>query len=183
MEQIRIYLAPVYLGLLALLTVGLCLGLLVDLAATITREREQRTVESLLALPESRGRVLRTKFGGALYRRWRWLAAIAWVLCVALWIMPVLSVAMLTVLIAAQAAFVASLALLISLLARTTVRAYVLSLVLIAGLIVLTGVTARYRPRLHSSDSFNALNPIGAWQRASRGALDPAERYLDARVV
>ena len=48
-------------------------GLLIDLAATITREREQRTLESLLTLPVSRGRVLWTKARGALYRRGRHL--------------------------------------------------------------------------------------------------------------
>jgi ABC-type transport system involved in multi-copper enzyme maturation permease subunit len=190
LDHVRGWLASVYLGLLAVLTIGLCLGLLIDLAGAVTREREQRTLESLLALPEARGRVLWVKGLGALFRRGRWLIAIIALLVVGLLTgtLPMLTVGLVAALVAAHAVFVASLSLCVSVLARSTVRAYVTSLVAVTGLIVATGVTARFdRDDFDSltrrSLASDALNPISAWFMASRPPLDTAQRARDAGAI
>jgi len=194
MGQIRTWLATGYLVLLALLTVGFCLGLLIDLAAAITRERELRTLESLLTLPVSRGRILWTKVRGALYRRGRWLVAIVWLLTVSLisGTLPAATVARLAALVASQAAFVAALSLLFSLLSRTTVRAYVMSLVTVAAVIVMTGLTTRYQDEARPLSPTNVLDPISAWLLAARSpnpgvaarsVLVTAAVYLGAAVT
>ncbi len=189
-QQVRQILAVLYLVLLGLLTIGLCLGLLIDLAGAITREREQCTLESVLTLPITRGRLLRTKVLGALFRRLRWVVAIVFLLgvCLTSGVLPVLTVALLGALIASQAIFVAGVALLTSVLARTTVRAHVLSLAVVAAVVASTAVIARYDDNPSSalvahSSLAEALNPVTAWLLAMRDGIDGARRALDAQNV
>jgi ABC-type transport system involved in multi-copper enzyme maturation permease subunit len=184
MEQVRNVLAGIYLVIIALLTIGLCLGLLIDMAATITREREQRTLESLLTLPESRGRVLWSKALGALYRRDRWLFAIVGLLIVSLasGTLSTATVVLLAALVTSQAAFVAALSLLFSLMTRTTVRAYVLSFVAVAAVIIMTSITTRYRDDDRPFAPPNVFDPISAWVLAAHPQTDTGRALITAAV-
>jgi ABC-type transport system involved in multi-copper enzyme maturation permease subunit len=186
-DAIRVYVQGACTALLAFMTIGLCLGLLIDLGGAISREREQRTLESLVSLPIPRGRILRVKLRGALYRRGRWIIAIVLLLSVSVisGTLPALAVALLAFLILGQAMFVASLSLLASLESRSTVRAYVAALVTIAGLIV---VTTASRGFIHGSLSeatlrsplMDGLSPVRAWLLATQQPLDAARRETAA---
>lgn len=191
LTQLEVLLNRLYIGLFGALTGGLCLGLLIDVAGTITREREQRTLESLLVVPESRGRILRAKVLGAFFRRIRWLVAILWLILIGLLSgsPPRLTVVLLALLIASYAAFVAALSLLVAVLAQNTVRAYVISLVAVIAVFAGTGVlggldrASSVRDMPARTQIAAALNPVLGWSFAFRGHVDPQLRQREVRLV
>jgi ABC-type transport system involved in multi-copper enzyme maturation permease subunit len=65
---------PFYASLVVALTGALCLGVAVTAAGSVSHERERRTLDGLLTLPDGRAAVLEAKWLGSLLRV-RWLAA------------------------------------------------------------------------------------------------------------
>jgi ABC-type transport system involved in multi-copper enzyme maturation permease subunit len=111
-------------------------GTAVRSAAAVSRERERRTLDSLLALPGGRDAVLRAKWvGGALWGRWFALAlAAVWVVSVLAGGLHPAAVVWLTLAGVVHAAFQAGLGLCLSVVARDTERAtYAVMAVLVAS--------------------------------------------------
>jgi len=173
-DMMRDLAATMFFAIAEFLSAGLCIGLFLQIAGTITREREGNTLESLLAIPESRARILGEKLLGAVLRRRRWIAALVGLLSIAMctgaWSVTVTAAA--ASLAAAHAAFVAGLCLVVSLDARSTVRAYLTSALILAAIIAATGVVARYQGDTAPADFEtllrNAMNPIEAWRMSYR---------------
>jgi len=63
-------------GLLAVCAIYLMLGVGLNLAGSVSREREQQTLDSLLSMPISRLEILRAKWFGAFYRQRRALIVV-----------------------------------------------------------------------------------------------------------
>ncbi len=173
-----------YSVLMPVLAAGLSLGLLFHLSGAITRERERRTLESLLVVPESRWRILWEKWLGAVLRRQSWIVAIGSVFLIGVisGLMRPLAGLMMVVLSLTQAFVVSMIGLLATSVARKTVRARVAAL---AVILVILGISlfATGDPDSASWNQFlahfkwtEALNPISAWELAfdlehTRGAI------------
>ncbi|MFL5340708.1 MAG: ABC transporter permease, partial [Gemmataceae bacterium] len=117
----------VYLRGLAVLTgFFLMVGLGVRLIGTISREREQRTLESLLTIPGRRRTILSAKWVGAWLRTGRYSIglAVALVLCAVVKAASVPLCLLTLLVILVHSLFAASLSLYLSTLCRSTARAY-----------------------------------------------------------
>jgi len=164
-------LRQIFMAVFPALTIGLSLGLILQLAGTITRERELRTLESLLVLPESRGRILLEKWLGAVLRRLRWFIAIGALAALGV-ISGIMSpwAGLLTALLApAQALLVSVISLLASLLSQSTVRAHIAALVAVLAILIVSLFANQYQG-IASSENYPshfqlraALNPVSAW--------------------
>ncbi len=160
------------------LSVGLaglwCLGVAFRTAGSICREREQRTLESLLLLPVEREEILQAKWLGSLLR-WRQLGYVL----AALWLVGLVTgalhpwaVLLLVGSSVAYLAFLASLGLWLSLASRTTLWAN-LSMALVLLLLFTSswlGITSDWASSYPSgeSDWLRSLsevgfNPIHTW--------------------
>src|SRR5262249_23326318 len=84
-NQTRIFeTTSLFLSILVISSVILLMGLAFRLARTVSREREQRTLESLLTMPMDRREMLTAKWLGCLLRSVRSLLVVGTVLVVAL---------------------------------------------------------------------------------------------------
>jgi ABC-type transport system involved in multi-copper enzyme maturation permease subunit len=108
------------------------LGILFTAVATISRERDQRTLDSLLTLPIGRTDVLRAKWLGSILsvRRLGWGLAVIWGLAAATGGLHVLALPLLIFGWLAYAAFAASLGLWCSIVSATKVQATMRALVI-----------------------------------------------------
>lgn len=159
--------AWIFRRLSAISAAGLCLVLLLRLAGTIIRERQQRTLELLLSLPMSRGRILYVKWLGAVLRSDRWILALAAGLALGAIAggLGVVEAFLLLLLALSWATFVSGVSLLSSVVARTTLRANVIAIVAVIAVLAVTTIDARFRGMdAGSTKSFVA---------ASRDALSP----------
>ena len=155
---------------------GLCLILLLRLADCISRERERRTLESLLSLPISRERILYVKWLGAALRssRWAMALAVALVLGAVSGVFGWLEAALLLLLGFSWAALISAISLGVSVFARTTVRAYIYAIVAVVGLAAAVTLNAQFsRPQFGHKASFlgllsDALSPFHARQLISQ---------------
>jgi ABC-type transport system involved in multi-copper enzyme maturation permease subunit len=147
----------------------LLIGLAFRLARSVSREREQQTLDGLLVLPLDRRQILTSKWLGCLARGVLALWAVgvvllAGILCGAF---SVLSAVALALALAAHALFVGNLALLLSIVCRSTLRAQVTALLILCAMF-LGGWLAGYfgnKPEIGY-----ALGPIQTWVRLSIGA-------------
>jgi ABC-type transport system involved in multi-copper enzyme maturation permease subunit len=155
---------------------GSCLVLLLRLANCVSRERDSRTLESLLSLPVSRDRILYVKWLGAVLRSNRWAVALAVSLALGTvsgvfgWVQAIL----LLLLGFSWAALVSAIALCASVFTRTAVRSYIYSIVTIIGLATYVTLNAHFHlPQMGNQASFlgllsDALSPFHACQLASQ---------------
>ncbi|MFL5340707.1 MAG: ABC transporter permease [Gemmataceae bacterium] len=105
----------------------LMLGLGLRLSGAVSREREQRTLESLLTSPGERREILWSKWWGGWLRMRRYALglAVAITLCVSIGASPVLPCLLVVLLVMVQAVFAANLGLFLSVVCRSTTRAYI----------------------------------------------------------
>jgi ABC-type transport system involved in multi-copper enzyme maturation permease subunit len=159
--------AWIFRRLSAISAAGLCLVLLLRLAGTIIRERQQRTLESLLSLPMSRSRIFYVKWLGAVLRSDRWILALVAGLGLGAIAggLGVVEAFLLLLLALSWAAFVSGVSLLTSVAARTTLRANVIALVAVIVVFAITTIDARFRGE-------NA-GPTMSFVAAGRDALSP----------
>jgi ABC-type transport system involved in multi-copper enzyme maturation permease subunit len=152
----------------AISAAGWGLVLLLRLAGTISRERQQRTLESLLSLPMSRARILYVKWLGAVLRSDRWLLALVAGLALGAiaGAFGVIEAVLFLFLALSWAAFVSGVSLLTSVLVRTTLRAYVVSAVAVIAVFAVTTIDARFR----NTDS----GVTASFVAATRDALSPS---------
>jgi ABC-type transport system involved in multi-copper enzyme maturation permease subunit len=166
---------------------GLCLVLLLRLAGCVTREREHRTLESLLALPMSRGRILYVKWLGAVLRSNRWAGALvaSFVLGTISGAFRPLEAVLLLVLCFSWAAFVASLTLLVGVFVRSTARAYVVSIVAVVAILTATTFSAQFNDNPHGFLGLarDALAPDRSWGMAAQSRLTTTIALMVAAAV
>src|SRR5476651_1759904 len=108
-------------------SVGLVLGTGFRLAGSVSREREQQTLESLLTIPLSRAELLTAKWIGGVLRTRRFLMASAFMGLATCLIaeLPVLVWILLPATILLHTIFAANLGLFFSVICRSTTRANV----------------------------------------------------------
>jgi ABC-type transport system involved in multi-copper enzyme maturation permease subunit len=151
------------------------LGILFTSVATISRERDQRTLDSLLTLPIRRTDVLRAKWLGSILsvRRLGWGLAAIWGLAAATGGLHVLALPLLIFGWLAYAAFAASLGLWCSIVSATKVQATMRALV-ICFAVMLTSI-------LVDKMFFMCTTPIGTlWLLVVGGRdFDPSRRHSD----
>jgi hypothetical protein len=113
-------------GLGIVLAGAWCVGLAWQAAGSITRERDRRTLDGLLALPVSRTAVLGAKWlGGVLRLRWLgYLLLAVWTVGLVSGALHPAAVLLLAAACATHVAFLASLGVWLSLVNRTTLWAY-----------------------------------------------------------
>jgi len=113
-------------------------------SSTISREREQGTLETLLSLPLSTGSILGSKILGILQRRWNMFLGLAIVCATAILTKAFhpLTPIWLVVAIAIHSAFAISLGLFLSTIFRSTIRARIVWLVTMIGLTFGTAMLA-----------------------------------------
>jgi ABC-type transport system involved in multi-copper enzyme maturation permease subunit len=161
--------------ILAALLAGMwCLSVAWRACRSVSLEREQQTLDSLLTLPLDRSAILRAKWWGSMLR-FRWLV----VLLLSVYLGSILYGAfhwtagfIVTAACVIHAAFLASLGIYLSLWCRNTLRAN-LAMAAVLGLMVFgTAAAAAYRPLFFDTvgvswwDNFvrYGLNPVRAWQ-------------------
>lgn len=179
--------AKVFRWSTGLTAAGLCLVLLLRLAGSITRERDHRTLESILSLPVTRLRILYVKWLGAVLRSNRWIGTltVGFGLGAVSGTFRPLEAALLLVLCLSWAAFVSSLTLLVGVFVRSTARAYVVSII---GVVAVLAATFSFAQVNATSDfslaSFprllrDASSPLHAWQMAGK----PIDKVAAALVL
>jgi ABC-type transport system involved in multi-copper enzyme maturation permease subunit len=189
-SQLRSTLAGATFALVGML--GICLAIAAGLraAASVSREREQRTLESLCSIPVSRPEILQVKWFGSLWRYRRTLIGLGVLFALAGFCgVRLVPLALLLGTVTAHVVFAVSLGIFLSVLSRTTLRAYLswalVMIAILAGSLLLGefinertqevfGVPSdRLRLLLNQS-----LNPLAAWLHlmndATRGRNEPA---------
>ncbi|MFL5340706.1 MAG: ABC transporter permease [Gemmataceae bacterium] len=113
----------------------LVFGLGLRLAGSISRERERQTLESLTTIPAGRGAILGAKWLAAWLRMRRYVAGLLFAAALALYggRVAVLPCLMLLVAVAVHGTFAATLGLYLSLVCRTTARAYITLFVILVS--------------------------------------------------
>ena len=164
-------------SLLALAGMALVIGMGLRLAGSVSREREQLTLESLLTIPHTRQAMLKAKWSGALLRMRRYLLGVVFIfgLGCAVGDIPPVSWVVLPVVMIAHTMFAANLGLFLSVYCRSTTRAYMafglVFLTLTAGMWALDYLAensvTRYVTDVDTIDGVsaaaNVLNPIQTW--------------------
>jgi hypothetical protein len=119
-------------------SIGLLVGVGYRLAGSITRERERRTLESLFALPIERTTILASKWLGAFRRSYRPLLVLGFTITVGMCsgAFHPLSAGLLFLAIGIQAVFVATLALFLSCVSRSTLQANLILFVTLLAILV-----------------------------------------------
>jgi hypothetical protein len=102
--------APILRCLTVLLMAGWCCGTSLRAAAGVSRERDQRTLDSLLTLPIDRKEILVAKWVGSVvrFRYWGYGLALFWACGVATFVLHPLGVMMLALTCSAHVAFLTS---------------------------------------------------------------------------
>lgn len=169
-------------GLAVLSLAGMAVAVTGYAAGSVSREREQKTLDALLTLPFGRGAVLRAKWIGSVLRgRWPWATAVVALTigCVVGDLHPLgaLAVALVAVV---HAGFFAAVGVWLSVVCAGTGRAVVIAGVLLVGLIAVPWALADAAPYVYPfSRAFDdllrsgALNPMTAWARAAHRTLPP----------
>jgi len=182
-SQLRSTVAGLTFLLIGILATYLVIAAGIRAAASVSREREQRTLETLSSLPLSRQEILQMKWLGSIWRYRRTLVGLAIAFALAGFSgVRLASLALLLGTIVAHVLFAVSLGLFLSVVSRTTLRSYLswalimialLASTLLAGEFVneriesLFGVSAN-RLRLLFDQS---LNPIASWLHLMNDAM------------
>src|SRR5262249_30144292 len=126
-DEVNKYLSPYLWIATALGGLGLMLGMGLPLAGSVSRGRAQLTLESLLATPPSRRELLAAKWFGALARMRRIAIGLGTTVAMTCFMggIPVVSWLFLPLTIALHTVFAANLGLYLSIVSRSTARAYV----------------------------------------------------------
>ena len=174
-------------GLVLVAATLLMFGMGLRLAGVISREREQRTLESLMTIPSGRGSILQAKWIGAWLSMRRYVLGFLFAVALAVYKGEAswwLSLALILI-VAVHATFAANLGLCLSAICRTTARAYVS--VFLVLLILAVGSWALFRnseedrtsqyaraptpwfeppqevPDFDQQMAFRGLNPVLTW--------------------
>jgi ABC-type transport system involved in multi-copper enzyme maturation permease subunit len=182
-SQLVSTLAGATFALIGISSVYLVIAAGLRAAGSVSREREQRTLESLCSVPASRLEILQVKWFGSLWRFRRTLVGLAMLFALAGFCgARIASLALLLGSVAAHAIFAVSLGIFVSVISRTTLRAYLswalVMIAILAGSLLLgefvnertqyvLGIPSdRLRLLLHQS-----LNPPAAWLHLMSNAL------------
>ena len=198
-DTVREFVAPPMRLLSVLGGVGLLLGLGFRLARSVSRKREQNTLVSLLTVPFSRRELLMAKWRGAVVRMRRYLIGLACTVAVSCFMadLPAVSWVVFPATLALHAVFAANLGLFLSVVSRSTMRAYValatILLTLTAGIWTLEYLDRPDHVRYHNRSSSDegkitilglasdTLNPIQAWWRLLTVPGDKWGDYFNSR--
>jgi ABC-type transport system involved in multi-copper enzyme maturation permease subunit len=188
-SQLRSTMAGATFALMSVLGLILVIGAGLRAASSVSREREQRTLESLCSVPLSRTEILQLKWIGSLWRYRRTLIGLAVLFALAGFCGARLgSLALLLGAVAAHVVFAVSLGIYLSVASRTTLRAYlswalVMIAILAGSLLLGEFVNERTQYILGiASDRLRlllqqCLNPLAAWLHlmgdAMRGRNEP----------
>jgi ABC-type transport system involved in multi-copper enzyme maturation permease subunit len=135
-------------------------------AASVCRERERKTLETLLTLPVSDSAILGAKWLGAvLSKRFCYIVAAALAFFVGFGVAHPLRVLLLPVAFAAQIAFVTSLGVDVSVASRTTLRAGV-----VMALLLIAFFAGGWVALAVDSDAGRAVDPLGTVFDTGAGA-------------
>ena len=182
-SQLRSTLAGFTFFLIGMLGVILVIGAGLRAASSVTREREQRTLESLCSVPVARLEILQTKWFGAIWRFRRTLLGLGILFALAGFCGARLGfVALLLGTVATHVVFAVSLGIFLSVVSRTTLRAYlswalVMIAVLAGSLLLGEFVNERTQYVLGiPSDRLRlllqqCLNPLAAWLHLMSDAM------------
>jgi ABC-type transport system involved in multi-copper enzyme maturation permease subunit len=174
-SQLRTSVAGATFALVFILSAWLVIAGGLRAAASVSREREHRTLESLTSLPVARQEILQAKWLGSLWRFRRSLVGLAVLFALAGFCgVRLLPLATLLGSIAAHVLFAVSLGMFLSVVSRTTLRAYLSWALVMIGILAGTLLLGEFvnervpfmlgfptdRLRLLFDQS---LNPVASW--------------------
>jgi ABC-type Na+ efflux pump permease subunit len=155
--------------ILGILALGLwCVRVAFQTATSVSRERDQGTLDSLLALPVDWQTILRAKWLGGIVR-WSWLGvclAVLWVSGLCTTALHPVAVVLLVMAGVVHLAFLASVGIWLSVVCRTTLRAQVGMALVLLALVGVTGWVQKYGWLLMSPGTaafIGGLSPVQAW--------------------